>query len=112
MQFCVADLLHPPPEWQGAFGLVFEAYTLQALPWKLRQQAARRMASFVAPGGELLVVCYGREEDEDAGQLPWPLSQSELNAFSEAGLEEVNFQDVTGERGIREFVVTFRRPAP
>ena len=36
VDFRVADLLNPPPEWTGQFDLVLESYTTQALPIRLR----------------------------------------------------------------------------
>jgi hypothetical protein len=39
--FQVADLLAPPPEWSGAFDLVAELYTVQALYGQAREAAIR-----------------------------------------------------------------------
>src|SRR5689334_22638059 len=36
VRYEVGDLLDPPPPWHGAFDLVAESYTLQALPDELR----------------------------------------------------------------------------
>ena len=73
-----ADLLHPPAAWHGAFDLVVEIYTLQVLPPELRAQAMAHLASFVARGGTLLVVARGREEHDEPGSMPWPLTTGEL----------------------------------
>ena len=109
--FLVADLLALPAELVGAFSFVFEAYTLQALPVDVRDAAIDGVASLVAPGGRLLVVTYGRHEEEDPGRLPWPLTRAELGRFSERGLAESRFEeyqdDVEPER--RRFRVEYRR---
>ena len=104
----VADLLKAPKEWRWAFDFVLEIYTIQALPRELRAQAIASIAQFVAPGGELLVVCRGREPQEDPGTLPWPLTRAELALFAQDGLREVSFEDVRDEDG-RHFRAVYRR---
>jgi len=116
-----ADLLAPPAaftlalpaEVTGAFDFVFEAYTLQSLPVELRLQAMTHLASFVAPGGTLLVVARGRDDAEPLEQMPWPLSRKELAPLAAAGLEVVSFEDYFDSEAnpVRRFRVTFRRPA-
>ena len=44
----------------GRFSFVFEAYTVQALPVEVRDAAIDAVASLVAPGGTLLVICERR----------------------------------------------------
>jgi 2-polyprenyl-3-methyl-5-hydroxy-6-metoxy-1,4-benzoquinol methylase len=110
VQYSVQDLFEPPPAWTNTFDFVFECSTLQALPWELRSKAFEKIASFVAPGGALLVVTFGRGDTEDAVQLPWPLKRAELNAFQQAGLDEVWFRDVSEPESRRHFVVEYRKP--
>jgi SAM-dependent methyltransferase len=95
--FRVADLLALPDEMLGAFDLVFEAYTLQALPVDVRDAAIDGVASLVAPGGTLLVVTFGRAPEEEPGRLPWPLTRGELARFGERGLIEQRFEDYRDE---------------
>ena len=109
VQYAVADLFDPPVAWKDSFNFVFETQTLQALPRTLRTEAFKRIASFVAPGGTLLVVTFGRDEDEEATQLPWPLTRAELDTFKDHGLVEQSFADETDEAGRRWFVVTYRK---
>ena len=111
VQYCVADLFDPPETWSNSFDFVFETQTLQALPWDLRTKAFQKITNFLAPGGTLLVVTFGRDPEEDAGQLPWPLTRDELNAFTTAGLQEVGFEDVRPTEGRRQFVVEYQKPA-
>lgn len=93
VDYDVQDLLNPPDEWRGRFHFVHEAYTLQVLPPNLRREAIRRLATFVRPDGSLLVICRARDEDEDRGQMPWPLTQSELEELSVHGLTPLRFED-------------------
>jgi SAM-dependent methyltransferase len=83
--FQVADLLAPPPEWAGAFDLVAELYTVQALYGQAREAAIRALPGLVAPGGMLLVIARATDEDDpvrDPAMMPWPLTRSELEALA------------------------------
>ncbi len=93
VKYRAADLFQPPAEWERAFDFVFEANTVQALPIKLREQAIQKIAAFVRPGGKLLAIVRGREAHEPEGELPWPLTRSEMNEFVRAGLTEASFED-------------------
>jgi SAM-dependent methyltransferase len=94
VRYEVADLLNPPPTWNGAFDFVFEAYTLQVLKSaEMRSKAINRLAAFPKPGGTLLVICRGREAGDPEGQMPWPLLRDELTALEASGLTQVAFED-------------------
>ena len=111
IHFEVGDLFQPFRGWLGAFDFVLEIYTIQPLPMEMRPRAIASVASFVAPGGELVVVCRGRENDEEVGQLPYPLSKADLSGFEKAGLEEIEFNEVSDDvDDERRFVVQYRRP--
>ena len=90
----VADILRPPPAWAAAFDLVYEAFTLQALPPDARSAAMRAMASLLAPGGRVFVLSRAREADEPLGAPPWPLTRDELAAFEAAGLRATSVEIV------------------
>jgi len=108
--FNIADLFDAPAEWYRAFDLVLEAYTVQALPLEVRQKAIEAIAGFVRPGGELIVIERLRNEKETPDGLPWPLSNSELKQFVEAGLKSESismFRDDGDE--VTKFVALFRR---
>jgi SAM-dependent methyltransferase len=93
-RYLVADLLDPPLAWNGNFNLVLESYTLQVLPPDLRERAMRSLAAFLAPAGQLLLICRGREPHEPEGAMPWPLTRQELsNLAKHAGLAEQSFED-------------------
>ena len=112
-RFVVADLLNPPPQWSAGFDFVLESYTVQALPRSLRASAIERVASLVAPGGDLLVICRGREDDEDEGSLPWPLSHAEIDSFQRHGLKRTSFEnyiDTKNDPPTRRFRALFQKP--
>ncbi len=93
VQYTVGDLLNVNPLWTNAFDFVFESYTIQALPQSLRTQAIQNVANLLAPAGQLLLICRGRNDDETAIGPPWPLSRSELSQFKFLGLTEQSFED-------------------
>ena len=110
IHFEAADLFEPFRGWLGAFDFVLEIYTIQPLPMEMRGRAIQSVASFVAQGGELVVVCRGRENGEEVGQIPYPLSKDDLSGFENAGLEEIEFNEVRDEiDDERRFVVHYRR---
>jgi SAM-dependent methyltransferase len=86
--YVVADLLDLPAEWGGAFDLVVEALTVQALPRTLRTPATDAVAGLVAPGGTLVVLTNKREDEGDVDGPPWPLSRAEVDAFAATGAVE------------------------
>lgn len=113
VSYTVQDLFKPPPSWHGAFDLVVESYTLQVLTPELRPQAIAAISRFVAPEGILLVICRGREDEEDRGKMPWPLTRRELAGFDGNGLERVEFEDYVDSEDppVRRFRAVYRRPS-
>jgi SAM-dependent methyltransferase len=114
IRFEVADLFQPYRGWLGAFEFVLEIYTIQPLPLEMRPQVIDAIARFVAPGGELVVVTRGRDDDEEPAQLPWPLSPKDLSRFQENGLKQTDFAEVfEDEEGVPvpRFVVAYKAPA-
>src|SRR5262245_50344880 len=112
VHYCTANLLAPPDEWQGAFDLVAETYTLQVLPPAERAVGAQILGKLVAPGGTLLVIARGREPDEPEGAMPWPLVRGEIEAIGHTGLLLGAFEDFLDAEDppVRRFRATFRRP--
>lgn len=113
VDYHVVDLFDPPTQWQHKFDLVIEIYTIQALPAQIRPQAIAKIGNFVAVGGELIVICRGRDSDEPATSLPFPLTQQELRDFELTGLSQVQFEDfvdrVTESIPARRFRIGYRR---
>jgi SAM-dependent methyltransferase len=112
IKFEVMDLFEPPTSWvasknpaataagtdkTGGFDFVLEIYTIQPLPMEMRERVIDSVASFVADGGELVVVTRGREDNEEPEQLPWPLSRKDLSRFETHGLKQVDFRIFDGD---------------
>lgn len=96
VDYTVADLLHLPGEWLGAFDLVVESHTVQSLPVDLHGAAIDAVTSLVAPSGTLLVLAAARAEAEDVTGPPWPLTPTEIDRFG-SGLVERTREQVPGE---------------
>jgi SAM-dependent methyltransferase len=102
----VADLLDPPPGWDGAFDLVVESLTVQSLPRELRVAAIDRVRGFVAPGGVLLVIAAVKGDGPDRPDGPWPLTRAEVESFAGDGLilrRLEDFRDANAHRWRAEF---------
>lgn len=111
VSYVVADLFSAPSDWNGCFNFVLESYTLQVLPPYLRADAIRYIASFVAPGGTLLVIARGREPNEPEGKMPWPLTKEELALFQTHALKEIYFEDYMDNKEplVRRFRASYCR---
>lgn len=109
--YVAADLLNPPDQWRRAFDFVLESYTLQALPESLRAEALRRIADFICVGGHLLLITRGRDEQDESRAMPWPLTRPELDGLTQAGLDELSFEDYFDNESppVRRFRVLYRR---
>ena len=100
VDYRVADLLDPPPEWSGGFDLVVESMTVQALPRSLREPATAAVQGFVASGGTLVVIAFAHtSEDEDEPGPPWPLTRDEVEAFASERLRPAAIDLVQREDG-------------
>ena len=112
VEYRTADLLDPPAEWEHAFGLVVEIFTVQALPDPPRARAIENVGRMVAPGGTLLVVAEVSDGSPVAGP-PWPLARAEIEAFAAGGLEPVRVERITAPDERREdcWRAQFSRPA-
>ncbi|HEU4338569.1 MAG TPA: class I SAM-dependent methyltransferase [Planctomycetota bacterium] len=111
VQYVESDLLKPPREWRGAFDFALETYTLQALPTGLRTRAIEEVASFIRPGGSLLVISRGRRPEEPDAGPPWPLLREEFDRFLESGLKEDGFEEFMDSESppVRRFRACYRR---
>tara|TARA_Y100001970_G_scaffold170990_1_gene209036 strand:+ start:2671 stop:3345 length:675 start_codon:yes stop_codon:yes gene_type:complete len=79
VEYLAADLLAPPEEWLEGFDLVVEIHILQAIPEKIRDQAAVQLRSFLNNSGH--VLCIGRLLGggfPGDPPPPWPLSRTWL----------------------------------
>jgi SAM-dependent methyltransferase len=110
VEYQVGDLLDLPAGWIGAFDLVVEVYTVQALPEALRPAAITNVTRLVAPGGTLLVIAVAREDGPVPAGPPWPLARSEVDAFAVNGLEVVH-RELLNADGVPRWRIEFRRSA-
>lgn len=103
----VADLLDLPAPWHGAFDLVVEIFTLQALPEPPRRDAGRGVTSLVAPGGTLLAIQfrYDGTGSVDAGP-PFPQTRDLFDSLAADGLDLVALEELQPARWRAEL----RRP--
>lgn len=110
IRFEVADLFEPDQEWIEAFDLVLEVYTIQPLPLEMRPQVIDAIAAFANRNGRIVVVTYGREDDEEPDQVPWPVSRRDLSRFTEIGLKQISFEELWDdeeEEPVRRFVAEY-----
>ncbi|MBN1480743.1 class I SAM-dependent methyltransferase [candidate division KSB1 bacterium] len=107
--YLIEDLFTAPVEWNGLFDFVLESYTLQVLPSNLRKKAIKAISSFVSPGGNLLVVTRARNDHENKGAMPWPLTESEVRNFEKYSMNCNSFEDYTDNENppIRRFRAHF-----
>jgi SAM-dependent methyltransferase len=112
VRYTFANALSLPEQWSGRFHLIVEIYTLQSLPFQaMRERVAANLARCIAPDGSLLVICAGRDESDEPGSMPWPLTRPDLAAFERLGLREASFEDLLAgeELSFRHFRVHYRR---
>ena len=111
VSYTVADLFSAPADWQNRFNFVLESYTLQVLPPDLRAKAIEHIASFVAPGGILLVIARGRKTEDPKGNMPWPLTKKELSIFRLHKMQEISFEEYldTEVPPVRRFRVSYNK---
>ena len=114
VNYQVSNLLRSPPAWTMAFDFVLEVYTLQALPRSLRTKAIPHIARLVAAGGTLLLITRARNEHDDPGNLPWPLTRQEVDVFQSYDLSEKFFEDFVdnGDPPVRRFRIEYARREP
>ncbi|MGB7286171.1 MAG: class I SAM-dependent methyltransferase [Salaquimonas sp.] len=101
VEYQKADLFDLPQEWKGAFDLVHECYTLQALPPDMLEKSAATITSLVKPGGTLLVFTRTRLDEANVEGPPWPLEQSATMLFKDLGFELVRNDEFQNQKNGR-----------
>jgi SAM-dependent methyltransferase len=109
VNYVVADLLDPPAEWPGAFDLVLESITVQAMPPTVRPTAIAHVGQLVAPGGELIVITAVLKDGDPVDGPPWPLSRAEVSSFATGDLRPASIDYLPREPGHFRARAVFRR---
>lgn len=97
VDYRVADLLALGDDLVGAFDLVVEIFTLQALPEPPRSDAAAGVRSLVAPSGTLLAVAFREGETSAAPGPPFPLTRDFMTSLASGGLTLVELEEAGEE---------------
>ena len=112
VDYRVADLLDLPGDWRGAFDLVVEVFTIQALPNPPRDRAMAAVRALVAPGGTLLAVAFRAVEGDDPEHgPPYPLTRSTMQALAGDALTVVRAEELAGPRWRVEYARPHERDA-
>lgn len=109
VHYLVADLFESPSDWSGAFDLVLEVFTVQALPVEMRAETIGAVARLVAEAGTLLVVTVGVPPDQARSGPPWPLTRAEVDLFQQHDLQEVRFDTVLQNEHSERWRIEYRR---
>ncbi len=103
VDYRVADLLALSDDLVGAFDLVVEIFTLQALPDPPRTDAAAGVRSLVAPGGTLLAVAFRAGGTPAAPGPPFPLTRADMASLATDGITLVELEEAADERWLAEY---------
>jgi len=112
VNYHVADLFALPAQWQQAFDLVHECYTLQSIPPETLKKSVPAVANLVAPGGTLLIYTRVRVDGSDVEGPPWPLEESAALSIEKSGLkllENNQFMFEKNDRSIPHFFSVWQR---
>jgi SAM-dependent methyltransferase len=83
------DIFDMPEKYHAHFDFVFEAFTIQSLPVKFRENMIKAVADTIAPNGKLLLVAHKKKLTLSGP--PWPLKKDEVDLFKNH-LTEVIFE--------------------
>ncbi|MGB1287848.1 MAG: class I SAM-dependent methyltransferase [Aggregatilineales bacterium] len=110
VDYQVANLLDPPDEWHQRFDVIFECYTIQALPIQLREDALRGLASLLVPDGKLLIISRLRPDDDTIPTgPPWAVSRAEFAILEAAELQNSAFNDFMDDSGMLRVQAIYTR---
>lgn len=112
VDYRVADLLDLPDELRGAFDLVVEVFTVQAMPPTVRERAGAGLRALLRPGGELLAVQVVRADGSPyPEEPPWPLDEAEIRALAADDVTLVSLDRLDDDQWPL-WVAVLRRAAP
>lgn len=108
VNYVVDDLLNPDVISDRKYDFILESYTLQALPATVRPQGIESISKLLAPQGRLLIICRGRDLEQEITNVPFPLTKEELSYFQQLGLEQIKFEDYLDKsKPIRRFRIEY-----
>lgn len=107
--YVVADLFDLDPAWTGAFDLVVENQTVQALPGDYRFRAINAVSSLVAPQGTLIVLAFRARDNNMVAGPPWPLTREDIDAFANGDLKPNDIAELSLD-GNPRWRAVFSRP--
>lgn len=87
VDYRVADLLDLPDDLVGAFQLVVEVFTVQAMAPAVRTDAVAGIRRLLAPGGTAVVVQFVRGDTDPDDGPPWLLDEDEMRSFAAGDIE-------------------------
>ena len=119
VNYCVADLLSPPENWENKFDLIVEIHILQVIPENMRDHAAKNLALLLNNNGH--VLCIGRLYESNIVEQPappWPLGRVWLESKFQ-GLSLVNFTRFMTENNsigdfpsVPRFIASWKKISP
>jgi SAM-dependent methyltransferase len=83
VDYRVGDLLALDDDLVGAFDLVVEVFTVQAMPPRVRGHAIDGIRRLMAPGGSAVVVQFDRGDRRPDDGPPWMLDRAEMESFAD-----------------------------
>lgn len=86
-----ADVFALPTHYKGAFELVHECFTIQAVTPRLHGAMMTAIGDCVASRGRLVIICLKRNLGDPVHKGPWPLAIEEFTPLTTFGfrLEDV-----------------------
>jgi len=102
VDYRVGDLLDLDDELVGAFALVVEVFTVQAMPPAVRRRAIDGVRRLIAPGGCAVVVQFVRGDVPPGDGPPWLLDRAEMESFAEGDVALTSLHDAPSPRDDRD----------
>ena len=114
VDFQIANLFDANSQWIQQFDFVLEIFTIQALPPKYENDVIRKISSYVALSGQLLVIAL---VSEDKRQFefgpPWVLTSNHIDTFVSFGLQTTGKLTMKqAQNGNFTYVTLFQKEDP
>lgn len=90
IRFEKQDIFDMPDNYKEYFDFVFEAFTIQSIPVKFRENMIYAVSQTLALDAKLLLVADKKEREFNGP--PWPLLEEEVHTFRNHGLTELSFE--------------------